>query len=459
VVEGEFELIGLKGSNRWVETHAVPLLDHGEIVHLAITRDITARKEAEAELREHREHLEKLVENRTVALSLAKEIAEAANRAKSTFLANMSHELRTPMNAIMGMTELVLRNTEDDKQKDQLGKVMQASKHLLAVINDILDISKIEAEHLPLEKTTFNIGSLLENLASIVSQKIQEKGLQLHIEATPEICRQPLLGDPLRLGQVLLNLCTNAIKFTEHGSISVQATISEWSSTDCLIRLQVSDTGLGISEEDQTRIFLAFEQADASTTRQFGGTGLGLAISKRLVQLMGGTIGVTSAPGAGSTFWFTARLPLAAETALAPISTAESSAEEQLLQHYSGRRILLAEDEPINREVSVSLLEECGLLVDIAEDGLQATELARDNAYALILMDMQMPKMGGLEATELIRRQARHAKTPIIAMTANAFEEDRQHCFAAGMNDHIGKPVTPEKLFTTLLKWLGKTDQ
>jgi CheY-like chemotaxis protein len=280
--------------------------------------------------------------------------------------------------------------------------------------------------------------------------------LQLHIEATPEVCRQALLGDPLRIEQILLNLCTNAIKFTERGSVSVQATISEWTSTDCLIRLQVSDTGLGISEEDQTRIFLAFEQADASTTRQFGGTGLGLTISKKLVELMGGSIGVSSAPGIGSTFWFTARLPLATETAAAPITPAESSAEEQLRQHYTGTRILLAEDEPINREVSVSLLEDCGLLVDIAEDGLQATDMARDNAYALILMDMQMPNMGGLEATQLIRRQARHAQTPIIAMTANAFEEDRQHCFAAGMNDHIGKPVTPEQLFTILFKWLSK---
>ncbi|MDP3537678.1 MAG: PAS domain S-box protein [Azonexus sp.] len=433
-----------------------PILQ-GETTLLAgYTIDVTERKQNEAELERYRQHLESLVEERTTALSVAKEAAEAANRAKSTFLANMSHELRTPMNGIMGMTDLALRRASDPKQIEQLANVNQASRQLLAIINDILDISKIEAERLTLEQISFKLGGVLGNLTSLVSVKVAEKGLDFLIDIAPELAGWPLRGDPLRLGQILLNLTGNALKFTAEGSITVRVLVVEDEANSLLARFEIRDTGIGISVEDQKRLFTAFEQADGSTTRKYGGTGLGLAISKRLAKMMGGSIGVESQLGAGSTFWFTARLEKVANFIEAAPGDDDQAADE-LLARFSNTRVLLAEDEPINQEVSRELLEEVGLKVDLAEDGLEAVEMARRTDYALILMDMQMPRLNGVEATHAIRAIHGRERTPILAMTANAFEEDRQQCMAAGMNDFIAKPVDPEILFATLLKWLTRS--
>ena len=423
---------------------------------VAMVEDISERKQAEKDLRAHHDHLEEVVKERTAALTIAKEAAEAANRAKSTFLANMSHELRTPMNGILGMTHMALRYTDDPKLKDRLGKVIQSSHHLLAVINNILDISKIEAEHLTLEATSFYFGEVLENLFRLVSHKAVEKQIKLRVDLAPEVPGMKLLGDPLRLGQILINLTGNAIKFTDHGSIIVRARLLEDTPEGVLLRIEVADTGIGITTEQQQRLFTAFEQADGSMTRKYGGSGLGLAISKRLVEIMGGEIGVTSTPGQGSTFWFTVRLVKSSELVQPAPAFSEVSAYERLLNEYLGTRLLLAEDEPMSQEVSRGLLEDAGLVVDLAEDGLQALDLAKQNSYALILMDMQMPHMNGIDATKAIRALPGYEQKPIVAITANAFDEDCRLCLRAGMNDHIAKPVDPDKLYEILLKWLSR---
>ena len=447
------------GKERLIAWHNNKIRDKNRHVIgvLAAGEDITERKLAERELERHRHHLEALVEERTAALSVAKELAETANRAKSQFLANMSHELRTPMNGIMGMMSMAQRRASDPNQIDQLNKAAAASQNLLGIINNILDISKIEAERMVLEQVDFQLGSLLENLASLTGPRLREKRLQFILDLPEALVRRPFSGDPLRLGQVLLNFVGNAIKFTEQGSISVRVRVVEESGKHVLLRFEVSDTGIGIAAEDQKRLFTAFEQADNSMTRKYGGTGLGLAISKRLVKMMGGEVDVTSMPGSGSTFGFTVRLALARERAIPPAPTfAGATAEDRLKADFTGARILLAEDEPINREVSLGLLDDVGFVVDLAEDGQQALDLARKNGYDLILMDMQMPIMNGLDATQAIRADSMNREMPILAMTANAFDDDRQACIDAGMNDHIAKPVDPQKLYETLLMWLEK---
>jgi PAS domain S-box-containing protein len=443
----------------WGEVLSKPEYDStGKIIgYHGITREITERKNAEVELTRHRDHLEELVEQRTAALSIAKEAAEAASRAKSTFLANMSHELRTPMNAILGMTGLALRNATDPKLRDQLNKVTRASQHLLHVINDILDISKIEAERLNLDTFEFVLATTLESLSNMALPAATAKGLKLSFNIAPELANQPLIGDFLRLGQILLNLTSNAIKFTHVGSVSIDVSANEDSPAELLLRFEVRDTGIGISAEDQTRLFQAFEQSDNSMTRKYGGTGLGLAISKRLASLMGGSIGVESEPGSGSTFWFTARLQKAVASIDPARNPSAPQAEDRLRSGYAGARILLAEDEPINQEVSRELLESAGLIVDLAEDGVEAVELAKHKNYDLILLDLQMPRMNGIEAARIIRTQPGREAVPILALTANAFTGDRQKCIDAGMNDHIGKPVDPDLLFETLLNWLSRS--
>jgi PAS domain S-box-containing protein len=454
--EISFRIRRRDGEVVWIEHRCDPVTDpRGHYLgRRASNRDVTSRRAAEAELEAHRHHLERLVDQRTSALSVAKEAAEAANRAKSTFLANMSHELRTPMNAIMGFTGLALRRAEDPRLVDQLSKIDQASRHLLQIINDILDLSRIEAERLSLERIPFRVGTVLDNLASLVGDRARSKGLTWTVDLAPEVARLALLGDPLRLGQVLVNLAGNAVKFTQKGSVTIRIRLDQSQGQDVVLRFEVQDTGIGIAPGDQRRLFNAFEQLDDSLTRRYGGTGLGLAICRRLVWLMGGQIGVHSAPDAGSVFWFT--LTAQIDTRMEPPAPEcqTSTAEAELRTRYAGIRVLLVEDEPINREVARGLLEDAGLTVDAAEDGVEALSLSRRSRYALIIMDLQMPRLNGLEATRVIRREPLNGTTPILAMTANAFDEDRQACLDAGMNDHIPKPVDPDQLYDSVLHWL-----
>ena len=387
-------------------------------------------------------------------LELARHRAEVANLAKSEFLANMSHEIRTPINIIIGLAHLLGCEIKEALHVQKLAKIKESANHLLGIINDILDLSKIEAGKLTLEEKPIAIGSMVENVASMLADRAKEKSLRLIVEN--ESLAHKMLGDPTRLQQALLNYANNAIKFTEKGTVTLRTRKLDETDDSTLLRFEVEDTGIGMDAETQARLFNAFEQADSSTTRKHGGTGLGLAINKQIAQLMGGDVGVESVPGVGSRFWFTARLKKDGLITRTADVVKTESAETVLLRDYPGRMILVVEDEPVNLEVTQMLLEEVGLSVDFAENGLEAIEKVIHNEYKLVLMDMQMPVMGGLEATRELRKLPNGKGIPIIAMTANAFTEDRQRCLDAGMDDFISKPVLPEDLYATLLKWLSQ---
>jgi len=470
----EFRIVHADGSIRWIEhqcqaTHSMNGDYQGR---RGVNRDITDRKLAEIELELHRNRLEEEVALRTAELITARDAAESANRTKSAFVANMSHEIRTPLNAIIGLTHLLRRSATTPKQADQLDKVTDAAHHLLGLINDILDISKIEAGKLLIEENDFEIEHLVGNIVDLLGDKAHAKGLELIVDLDPGVPKI-LRGDAMRIGQILLNFASNAIKFTEHGQVRIALQSKGDYGSGLLLRLEVSDTGIGLSDEQRKRLFQAFEQGDVSTTRRYGGTGLGLAICKRLALLLGGEVGVDSREGKGSRFWChvpvlhgdKAAPPLFSkkhfDSQTAGLNEAHSGLKlpvsddpEQALAAYKCGRILLAEDNPINREVALELLQSIKLEVETAVDGKEALALARQTTYALILMDIQMPHMDGISATRAIRALPGYSTVPILAMTANAFDEDKRLCIEAGMNDHVVKPVDPNALFAMLRKWL-----
>jgi PAS domain S-box-containing protein len=418
----------------------------------AAARDITERKKAEGALAEYSQRLEL----RAVELELAKKAADAANVAKSAFLANMSHEIRTPMNGIIGMANVLRKEGVSSKQVKRLDTIDALAQHLLSVINDVLDISKIEAGKFTIDDAPVVVSSLMTNVSSILSDRVNAKGIHLLIE-TGHLPRN-LVGDPTRLQQALLNYASNAVKFTDTGSVTLRALKQEEAEDWVIVRFEVTDTGIGIPPAIMSRLFNSFEQADNSMTRKYGGTGLGLAITRRLAELMGGEVGAESTPGQGSTFWFTVKLKKRGEAFPSAIGVAVD-AEAEILQMHAGKRVLVVDDEPVNREVAVIQLEEIGLIADTAEDGEEAVVMARRHDYAAILMDMQMPKLNGVEASLQIRHHPDYRGTPIIAMTANAFAEDKAACLAAGMSDFLTKPFYPDQLFAILLRAFRRREE
>ena len=548
---------------------------------VAAARDIMERK-----------RLDQVLHEQNVELEGAKIAAERANLSKSEFLSNMSHEIRTPMNAIIGMSHLALKTELTPRQRDYLKKIQDSGQYLLLIINDILDFSKIEANMLTVEHTEFSLDKVLENVANLIAEKNTAKGLELVIDVGRDVPNE-LIGDPLRLGQILINYANNAVKFTEAGEIDVVIRLREQSDQDVLLYCSVRDTGIGLTEEQRGRLFQPFQQADTSTTRKYGGSGLGLAISMKLADLMHGEVGVDSVYGKGSTFWFTARLgkgtgfklqralsadlqgrrvlvvddnenaravlgemleemgfvideASSGQAALDAVDRAQSQntsydivfldwkmpgmdgnetvrqllarpltrlpyvimvtafgreeiikgaeeagvndvlikpvcasvlfhsvaallagapsehrivsdvrqLESQSLVNIKGARILLVEDNQLNQEVATELLRDAGFSVDLAENGAVAVRMVKEHAYDIVLMDMQMPVMDGVSATQEIRKLPQFAGLPIIAMTANAKEDDRRRCLQAGMNDHVAKPVEPDDLWKALMKWV-----
>jgi len=449
VWHGEIVNRSKQGSDYWVAATIVPFLNAAGKPerYVSIRTDITERKRHEVELQR------------------AREVADEASRAKSMFLANMSHEIRTPMNAIIGMSYLALQTRLSKLQHDYVNQIHESGNALLGIINDILDFSKVEAGKMNIESVACEPAVIVARAVALIAAKAEAKGLSIEVKLAPDL--PPVIeSDPLRLGQILTNLLSNALKFTEHGCIRLAAELADPTeplepadparrkAADRMLRFTVSDSGIGMTPEQQTRLFQAFSQADGSTTRRFGGTGLGLSISQRLVELLGGQITVLSTAGQGSTFSFTVRCRIGRAEAI------ESRPEALPNGDLGGLRVLLAEDNAINRLLACELIERRGGLVEVVEDGQQAVDKILAHAdflpWDVVLMDVQMPVLDGIEATRRLRREPRCARLPILAMTAHAFAEEREHCLAAGMNDHLSKPVQPEALYAALLHWSGR---
>ncbi|WP_460534038.1 two-component regulator propeller domain-containing protein [Chitinimonas naiadis] len=441
---GDVRYLCKDGSQVWCVSHAKLVNPANPDEGLVwVMQDVTARREAEQ------------------ALMVAKDKAEVATRAKSDFLANMSHEIRTPMNAVIGLAHLALQTHLTPQQRDYVGKIHRAGQSLLAIINDILDFSKIEAGKLEAEIVPFMLDDVTMNLATITSQKASDKHIQFRLDVAPDVPRQ-LLGDQLRLTQVLINLVNNAIKFTpENGEIALAVHVLESGPDFAKLEFSVSDTGIGMTQEQQRNLFQPFTQADGSTTRKYGGTGLGLSISRRLVELMGGDIDVVSEFGQGSRFHFALRFDLPAEADVQqlakqiPLPTSEQWQPGRVL---AGQHVLLAEDNSINQQIATELLGMMGITVDIAENGQEAVEKVLASApghYAMVLMDLEMPLMDGHSATLAIRQHTELASLPIIALTAHAIAEIRDRCMSEGMQDYLTKPIEPDQLAQLMTRWLA----
>jgi two-component system, sensor histidine kinase and response regulator len=424
---------------------------------VGIHLDITDRREAQSALELSRAELEDRVIERTAQLADATRLAEAASRAKSAFLANMSHEIRTPMNAIIGLSRLMAGSLSDPRQADRIGKIERAGEHLLGIINDILDLSKIESGRLTLECLEFQLPELLDQVRALVAEQADTRGVQLVLDLCP--APEPVLGDPTRLRQALLNLAGNALKFTERGRVTIRMRQQARRGDAVVMRFEVIDTGIGMSPEQTARLFMPFEQGDASTSRRYGGTGLGLAITRHLVTMMDGDIDVTSRLGKGSTFGFTACFDTvpAAEREQAPAEAAVHPLDA-LRQRHGGRQVLVVEDDAVNQEVARAYLELAGLRVALAADGQAAIEACADGGIDAVLMDLQMPGMDGLEAAQQLRRRWSPQALPIVAMTASVFDEDRRLCQQAGMNRFVSKPFVDRDLYAALLQALDQRD-
>lgn len=458
--QGEFINKHKDGREFVVAVHISPVLDeHGEIRnYLAVEQDITAIRQAQLDLAQLNRDLEAKVLARTTELEQQRALAEQASLAKSEFLANMSHEIRTPMNAMLGFLHLLEHGRLEAAQRQQLSKATASARHLLAIINDILDLSKIESGHLELDNDHFNLPDLLQQTLTLFEDQAAAKGLQLRVEigAVPVW----LFGDALRLKQALVNYLSNACKFTKQGEICLRTQVLQGEGQSLKLRFEVSDTGIGLTEEQMQQVFAAFEQADNSTTRQYGGTGLGLAITRRLAELMQGEVGVTSEPGKGACFWLTAWMDAGqAQSRPRPEmadAMADATALLRQLQDHAGQRILLVDDVDMNLEVVLQLLQGSGLQIDTAVDGAEALVCLKNQDYDLILMDVHMPVMDGLSATRALRLDLGLHELPVIAMTADVFIDEQRACHQASMSDFLAKPIAPEKLYGCLLKWLSQ---